>query len=346
MTKTLHVRIGMIYCLLSVSIVLLSRSVHVYADGAGARAVFTRNNYIGARYVAMGGAAEAIVDDIFAIYWNPAGLYHIRRHKSNISEEIYDKAQNNDIDAITEEDLIDFSDEKSETFVQVGLSGAMLDVERDIGFAGVAFNALKGVVGAGFYTVQSDEIETRDDSGNLTGETTYTASVGTFSYSNEISIATFGFSAKVLYEKIDNVEYYGGGCDIGVQTELFPLIKVGFVVQDIGTGLKPVKEEENIDNSYDFGRPVIRLNIALLSRSADLILSMGAVNKIEQDEITYNLGLQYNLMQHCAVYVGMQDEIFATGFSLQVWNMDISYAFSYDKIDYGYNNIVSAMVIF
>ncbi len=316
-------------------------------DDAGSRAAFTRGGWVGARYVAMGKAAEVVVDDVFAIYWNPAGLTGLKEREKLSPDEIKSRAKKGDIESISEEDLIKFSDEKSsKKAFQLGFSGAMLDLERDAGFGGVAFSLFGGVMGAGAYSIQSKNIESRDEQGNFIKYLNYSASVGYLSYAWSTGVSSLGVSFKGLYEKVGEVGYYGGGLDAGAQVEVIPFFKIGFVIQDIGTGLKPDKRYENIKDEYDFASPVIRLSAAITSRTSDFILALSTVKKLEQEEYELNIGVQYNVVKYIAVYLGLNDKLFTTGMTLNLWNLDVGYAFSYDKIDNGFNNIVSVMLAF
>ncbi|HDP79657.1 MAG TPA: hypothetical protein ENN21_02305, partial [Spirochaetes bacterium] len=145
---------------------LLTGSRGYAANDAGSRASFTRGGWVGARYVGMGKAAEVTANDVFAIYWNPAGLSSLKARETLSQDEVSEKARRGEIKDITEKDLIRFSEEGSEkNFLQVGVSACMLDIEREAGFFGAAFNLFKGVGGAGVYTIQSRDIESRDESG-------------------------------------------------------------------------------------------------------------------------------------------------------------------------------------
>lgn len=318
-------------------LIIVSNSSISIANNAGSRASYSRTGYAGAKHVAMGSSVEAFIDDVFAIYWNPAGLINISENK--INEE---KNENN----FSEEELINFSDENNNTF-QTAISAAKLDIEREVFFAGAAFNLFDGVMGLGLYSVVSDNIETRDENGNLTGDALYTGSITYFSYSYRImQIITFGCSFKTLYEKIDTVDYYGFGSDFGTQIDVFPLVKVGFVIKDLGTGLKPFNDNDNIENKYDFSSPVICFNLAVSNLSNNLMVSLGIIKKIEQDNIDYKIGARYNFFENASFLIGFNDKYFTTGLALKIKNYDISYAFSYDNIKLGYNNTISVLFVF
>ena len=112
------------------------------------------------------------------------------------------------------------------------------------------------------YSIQSLGIETRDETGLLTGTADYRGSAAYLSYAFSAGVSSIGFTVKGLQEKIADVSYYGGGLDVGIQTELFPFLRAGFVIQDIGTGLKTISKQPGISNEYDFGRPELRLSVA------------------------------------------------------------------------------------
>ena len=311
-------------------------------DDAGVRAAFTRSGWVGARYIAMGKAAEVVADDVFSIYWNPSGLSNMMGKASLTADRIREKAKEGDVDDINEDDLINFSeDEELETVFQIGISAAKLDLEREAGFAGMALSIFNGVIGIGLYSLQSTKIESYDESGKYLKDIDYRASIAYLSYGWSSGVLGMGFSLKGLHEKIGEYEYYGGGVDIGAQAEVIPFLKIGFMLQDLGTGLRPREKYEGIENKYDFGSPALRLSTAITSRSSDFILALSAVKKLEQEEIELNLGLQYDVAGFLSVYAGLNDKRISSGMTLRVIGLDISYAFTFDKVNNGYNNIVA-----
>ncbi len=317
------------------------------AQDAGSRAAFTRGGYAGAKYIAMGRASEVVVDDVFAIYWNPAGLVGLKAKERLSSEEIRDRAKKGDVSAITEEDLIRFSDDEGpRTVIQFGVSAALLDIEREAGFSGIAFTAFKGVVGVGAYTIQSKKIESRDEYGNYVKDINYSGSVGYLSYAWVSGVTSIGFSLKGLYERIGEYSYYGGGLDAGVQTEVVPFLRVGCMVSDIAAGLKPVNNYEYIENQYDFASPSIKVSAAFTSRESDFVLAVTGVRKLESNTYELNLGVSYALTEAISIYGGLSNSYFTTGLTVTLLNLEFGYAFCYDNINSGYNNIVSLMMEF
>lgn len=318
----------------------------LFADGAGSRASYTRGGWVGPRYVAMGKCGAVLADDVYSIYWNPAGLAELKNKKKADSDDIINKAKTGHIDRITEKDLLSFSEPASEqNVVHVGVSGAMLDVERNAVFAGAAFGLFKGVIGIGGYSIMSFDIESYNDSGQRLSDTSYVGSTGYISYGWSIGIASVGFSFKGLYEKIGDYNYAGAGVDIGAQTFVLPFLKVGFTVYDLGTGLTPVNGGSDLDKNYDFGRPSFRINTAIIT-DLGFTFVVGVMKKIEQDKYFTSFGIQYDAADLLTLYAGMDDTNFSAGVSLNVFSIDISYALAFDKIDNGVNNIVAVSMLF
>ena len=324
-------------------IVIALINVDVFAeDDAGSRASFTRGGWAGAKYIAMGKAAEAVVDDVYSIYWNPAGLRELLEKENLTPEEIKNRAERGELESITEDDLVNFSEEDyTKSFVLIGASLALLDIEREAGFMGVAFNMFGGVVGFGLYSIQSRDIESRDEAGNYIADIDYTASAGYISYGWASGVASFGLTVKGLNEKIGDYGYYGCGIDIGAQIELIPFLKLGFIIQDVRTGLKPYEDYRNIENKYDFASPVIKLSAAITNRASDFVISFTSIKKLEQEEYEFNFGFQYNILKYSSLYFGLNDSLLSSGISFNIFGVEATYAFSFDRIDSGYNNIVS-----
>jgi len=317
----------------------------LFAGGSGSRASFTRGGWAGARYAAMGMAAEVITDDVYAMYWNPAGLTELKGKKQLSITEIKEKARTGKVDEISEGDLLKFSDEQvRQSFFQVGFSGASLDIERNAGFAGFAFNLFRGVLGIGVYSIYSPDIESRNESGDYLKKLNYTASEAFISYSWTAGISSLGFSLKTLYEQIGETMYAGPGADIGIQVYVLPFLKIGFMAQDLGTFLYPVDSAEDVEKRYDFASPVLRLGAAFYSDSG-IVLAISAVKKLEQEDYDYGFGIQYDVMKNFALYLGLNNSLFSAGAGIDIGGMNISYAFSVDNIDYGYNNMVSVTLL-
>jgi hypothetical protein len=116
-------------------------------------------------------------------------------------------------------------------------------------------------------------------------------------------------------------------------------------VQDIGTGLKPAKNYSNTSNKYDFAYPSFKLSASVTNRASDITAAVSGIKKLEQEKFEMNFGFQYNILKNGSIYLGLNNSLFSTGFSLRFINMEITYAFSFDKIDLGYNNMISLTLV-
>ncbi len=335
------------FILIILPILIFSGPVILFAYDAGSRGAYTRGGWVGAEYVGMGRAAEVVADDVFSIYWNPAGLIELRGKKRLSEKEILDKARTGKAGDISEQDLLNFSETKSDKNVfQVGTSAAMLDAEREAGFAGIAFSSFGTVVGLGLYSITSGDINEYDENGNYLGNNLkYIGSAAYLSLGWSAGISNIGISLKGLYERIADTEYAGGGADIGVQVSMLPFLKIGFVIQDIGSGLYPMESSDEIKSEYQFASPSLKFGGAITSDTGFTIAVTG-IKKLEQEEFQLNAGIRYRLMKPLNIYLGLNDSNFSTGVMIKIKRVLISYAFTIDKIDYGYNNIASMTILF
>ena len=189
------------------AVTILIIPVLIYAAAVSAAEMdntgtFTRGGWAGAEYIATGSAAEALADDLFSLYWNPAGLSSLASHNTTGPADIRKRAESGDIDGITEEDLLRFSDTRDSFFFQAGVSGSQLAEERNAVFCGAAMKFFGGVFGFGAMSVYSGGIDAYDENAVRTGTESYSATEGFLSYGRSVGIASFGVSLKPIYEKV------------------------------------------------------------------------------------------------------------------------------------------------
>jgi len=321
------------FCLLSVIIF----STEVFA--LGNRGSYTRGGFCGAKYIALGGAGEADADDVYSIYWNPAGLVSLVGADIKNQDEIRGKAEKGDVTGLTDKDLEQYGSNHDNSF-HLGVSGSSISVDRTAAFGGVAFAFESGAIGAGVYTLYSGGIEEYDASGNKTGTGTYNGSEAILSYARSIGKSSIGFSLKGLHETISDASFAGAACDIGVKASPLPFMKIGFVAQDLGIGLYPISGK-NLEKKYDTGSPTLRSSVLFESRSAGVTLAGGVVRHIEQKTFIFTAGIRYVPTRNVLLSLGFFDKTFSVGAGMKVWKMEFWYAFSYDRIGMGYNNSVS-----
>jgi hypothetical protein len=303
------------------------------------RGSYTRGGFCGAKYISFGNSAEACADDVFAIYWNPAGLASLRKNDSVSADVMRAKAEKGDLTGISEKDVRDFGG-SSESVWQMGISGSSISIDRNAGFGGAAFTTGIGSFGAGVYTIYSGSIDEYNENAERTGASSYSGAEGIISYARSISISSIGISVKGLHETISDASFAGAACDIGVQASPFPFIKIGVVAQDLGIGLYPVSGD-NLEKTYDRGSPTLRSSVMMESRSSGVSVSGGIVRHIEQRNFIYNAGIRYSPSSHVALSLGYFDKDFSVGAGAKIWKLELWYAFSYDRIGMGYNHTVS-----
>ena len=325
---------------------LLLLAAQAFAEGPGTRASYTRGGWVGPRYIGMGQCGAVLANDVYAIYWNPAGLTELKSKKKTSADDIIEKARTGGIDRITEKDLLSFSQPASEQdVVNVGVSGGKLAEERNAVFAGAAFGLFSGVMGVGGYSIMSLDIPSYGENKARLNDAMYAGSVGYVSYGWSVGGTSLGISIKGLHEKIADYNYAGAGIDAGAQVYILPFIKVGLAVYDLGTGLMPTNGGKELEKEYDLGTPSFRINAAILS-DVGFTFAVGVMKKLEQEDYTPSFGIQYNVTDFMTVYAGMYDKDFSAGVSMNIFNFDISYALAFDRIDNGVNNLVAVSMLF
>ena len=117
------------------------------------------------------------------------------------------------------------------------------------------------------------------------------------------------------------------------------------MVQDLGAGMYPVEERHGVRKTYDLGYPTLRLGIALIT-NRNFTLSVSGIKKLEQKTFGYSVGAQYDIVKWASIFIGMQDLVFSAGVTFHVRQFDVSYAFTMDTIDHGFNHVVSMQLLF
>lgn len=313
--------------------------------GGGSSGSFSRGGWVGTKYIGMGRSGEVIADDVYSIYWNPAGLTELRHTKLVTEKEIREKAEKGKVDQITDADLVKFSEEDKSFSIQTGVSGSMLSFGAKAGFWGMAVNLPRGVLGMGVYLVYSGGIDRRDYNGVKTGNLDYLATAAYLSYGVSLGVSSFGVSVKGLYERVGNTRFIGCGADVGTQVYVLPFLKVGLMVQDLGTGMYPMDRRYDVRQRYVFSYPTLRLGIAIIT-NRNFTLTASGIKKLDEKRFGYSVGAQYDIMKWASVYIGIRDLVFSAGLTFHIVQFDIGYSFTMDTITLGFNHNLSATVMF
>lgn len=165
------------------------------ASDAGVESLFS--NGVGARSQAMGGGFVSLSDDASAVYFNPAGL-----------------------------PLLNYQ--------EISLMHMELFEGTNYNFAGWVYPDIKlGGFGFGYFRIGSDDI-TRTE--NFIDQGTFDYSISQFmaSYGKKLNnTLSFGFSVKLLSQKLDNYSDNAVGVDFGFMGQVSKYIRYGFIARDI-----------------------------------------------------------------------------------------------------------------
>jgi hypothetical protein len=263
-------------------------------NAAGKAGAFLRIG-AGARALALGGAFSAISDDPSAGYWNPAGLSHIDQIQFTATH-------------------YKMSLDRNHNFI-----GGALPITSSstvgLSWIGLGVNGIEGRTGN---TAQPDFIYSNSSNALL------------LSFGQKInSFLSVGFSAKGIYQKLQDVDAYGMGFDVSMLARPNDFVSIGFSVQDLGTRIKwSSGREEAFPLTYRGG---IALNV-----SENLLVAFDAY-KIGNGDPGYSWGAEYKALNLLPIRVGYSDQGIVAGAGinvpLQTMNLAIDYAFGKDQLD-------------
>lgn len=190
-----------------------------FAAGSGTTGASFLKLDIGARSTGMGSAYTAVVNDVSAVYWNPAGL--TRANNKHImfmhSEWISDVTYN---------------------------------------FVGYAHPLSKGrVLGLGIFYMNLAEQEARSEKGDNLGTFSAYDLAATISYALKMrGSLQGGISLKIIRESIENENATGFAMDFGglYQTPI-KNISLGLTIQNIGSSMRFIRERYSLPLSLGMG---------------------------------------------------------------------------------------------
>lgn len=257
----------------------------IYASDAGA---FLRIG-AGARALGMGGAFTAVADDATAAYWNPAGLTQIEK------QEISSMYTN-----------------------QFGLniSYSFLNYARVFGENAFALNWIR---------LATDKIPKTglDENGRpiiidyFKDEENAVLLSGARKMTELISL---GGNIKGIFEKIEEVNAFGFGLDLGMLFNLSKSLKAGLVIRNIGTNLK-------WDTGHSDTLPLTTtLGIAYKTFNDRVTLAVD-MEKRKNRPLKFREGIEFWLSKNIAIRIGMNDKDFTAGAGLRMGQFGLDYAY-------------------
>jgi len=182
---------------------------------------------VGERAIGMGGAFCSIADNVTAVYWNPAGLAHLKKRELSAMHLQY----------------------------LVGVKSEYLGYAHPVGEGSLA----------GQISFLHSKSGRRDDNCNTIGEFWDYEGVLSLGYGRWLnSVLSLGINLKTIYTRFDTDEASGIAFDIGCLCKT-PIegLNIGIVLQSIETGLKYTDQRESmqlnlkVGTSYRLSRSLI-----------------------------------------------------------------------------------------
>jgi len=194
-----------------------------YAESKGTTAAAFLKIAAGARNIAM-GETGATSEDVNSVYWNPAGLASISAKEISLMHAVW-------LQTINYEHLA------------------------------CGIPTKYGNLGFGLNYLFMEEMDKYDSAGNKQPEKMSANDLAlTLLYSRKVLIKenlpflNVGLNIKYLHSKLEDESASAFATDIGFQTELKnPKIKFGLVFQNIGTGMKFIRESFSLPTNIKFG---------------------------------------------------------------------------------------------
>jgi hypothetical protein len=212
--------------------VVLTGAINLFAGNFNSGAIGTTgagflNLGMGARPIAMGGAYSAVADDAAAVFWNPAGLVRSKGFSSLFMHASY----------------------------LSGISFDYLSLAASNGSS--AFGGAMGYMDAGSIDQTAD-----DAGGTLLGSYHPRDYYGTLSYASDLDIIgaetghfSAGISAKFLNSAIiEKARTFAFDAGLTGRVKIFGApLRLGFVAQNLGSGVKYDTERDPLPTTYRLG---------------------------------------------------------------------------------------------
>lgn len=175
----------------------------VFASGAGGYAGAFLRNGVGARPLGMGGAYTAVAEGAEAVYYNPAGLGFLPK-------------------------IIFTSSYKT------------LSLDRHFGYVAISF-PIRGeaAMAASWVNAGVSDVIGRGESRQILGEIGNSSNAFAVSFAKALSPRmSFGANLQYIQEKLDDLESFAIGLNVGVMGKPHENISVGAVFKNIGSNYR------------------------------------------------------------------------------------------------------------
>lgn len=291
-------------------LVILFAEHGISGDGdAGKGGAFLRLG-VGARPMGMGKAYTALANDIYASYWNPAGLAHLK-------------------------------------LTEVGSTYGLMSLGRKFAFLGFGVPIAETfAVGLSGVHLRVEDIERRDSQGNLLGS--FADAEYAFSFSASVKVieqVSVGGNIKFLYHTLADSRAQGFGYDFGVLITPLEYLSFGLVVQDIGSSLKWNTES----NRNDKVPTILRSGVALKLANEQIIVvseivSTGIEDSFESTKL--HGGVEFWPLEFIGTRGGYDGNDWTAGLSFKFSQIRVDYGAVQDRIDLGLTHFFSISIGF
>ncbi|MFH1416149.1 MAG: PorV/PorQ family protein [Elusimicrobiota bacterium] len=238
-----------------------------FSKGPGTSAGLTLLQPISARGAAMGGACSAMKGEAMSIGYNPAGL-------------------------------ASFSGTEFSTTYQRGLAGgnmASLYMGQCLG---------SSVLGMALIYYSTGKLELFDATGVTVSETGQRDLVIIMGSGENLKKLSAGLNLKFITSQVFGINAFGFAADMGLQFEVTENINTGISLQNLGTKLKYIEEEEDLPLRFvaaasyvyeDIGKKLtFSLDLPYLVNEEQALILLGGEARFE-DQLFLRMGLRFDI---------------------------------------------------
>lgn len=265
-----------------------------WASGPGTTSADVLKIPVGARAVGMGEAYVAQSDDVSSLYWNPAGLALMRERQASFmySPMVKDLKYQN---------------------------------------AGLGIPLENGAIGGNLSYLSYGDIQGYDASGNSIGSQSAYSAVATIGAAWLGNQWSAGANIKGIQEKLADEKANGFAFDIGANA-IYPkpvlggTIRLGAVVQNLGSGIKFLQQEDPLPRVWKVGVAAVEMMNRRLNLSADY-------GKPKDEDAVTSAGAEYWVNRYLALRTGFVNSKLAgsglrAGLGLRIKGISFDYAYA------------------
>jgi len=216
---------------------LLQNGICLWASGPGTTAADILKIPVGARAIGMGEAYTAQADDVSSLYWNPAGLALMQERQASF---MYDKA-----------------------YQGMSFQNANVGIPLE-----------NGAIGGSLSYLSYGSIAGYDQMGASIGDQSAYSGVATLGAAFLGNQWAAGVNLKGIQEKLADEKANGAAFDIGTNV-IYPrpvmggTLRLGAVVQNLGSGIKFEQQKDPLPTDYRVGLAAVQMMDKKLNVSLD-----------------------------------------------------------------------------